>query len=204
MSFQRPQNLSAADSLERLKQGNQRFVEDKKQFPDQCLDRRAKLVEGQAPFAIVVTCADSRVPPELLLDQGLGNLFVIRVAGNVVDDSVLGSIEYAALHLGVNLVLVMGHQSCGAVKASVDHIDFDGPATNSHVDSIIDKIDPAVNTVLKRGDQNVLEASVKENALMVTEQIRSSDPVLAPLKEQGLVIQAGYYNLNSGAVDFLS
>ena len=113
MADDRPVNLSAGEALERLQVGNERFVSDSPVRPRDGAARRKELVAAQSPFATIITCADSRVPAELVFDQGLGDLFVIRVAGNISDDAVLGSVEYASLHLGVNLIVVMGHLRCG-------------------------------------------------------------------------------------------
>jgi carbonic anhydrase len=196
---ERPDNLSATEALDQLKTGNQRFVEGASQHPHCTPERRTELTAGQRPFATVITCADSRVPVELLFDQGLGDVFVIRVAGNIADDAVLGSIEYASLHLGVNLIVVMGHQSCGAVGAAVD-----GSSTGTHIDSLIDAIRPAVERATNEGEEDLLERSVRHNATMVADQIRSSDPVLSGLEPSGVVVTPAYYDLGSGEVDWLS
>lgn len=195
---ERPDNLSAAEAIEQLTAGNQRFVSGSSEHPHCDPARRSELATGQHPFATVITCADSRVPVELLFDQGLGDVFVIRVAGNIADDAVLGSIEYASLHLGVNLVVVMGHQSCGAVGAAVD-----GSATGTHIDALIDAIRPAVRQALNEGNDDLLERSVRANATMVSDQIRSSEPVLSGLGERGVTVQAAYYDLQSGEVSWL-
>lgn len=202
MSNDRPTNLSAADALARLRVGNRRYVDGNTSGARRDASRRADLVGGQAPFATVLTCADSRVSPELVFDEGLGDLFVIRVAGNIADDTVLGSIEYAALHLGVNLVAVMGHQSCGAVAAAVDNIDFDGPATHSHIDSLIDAIRPSVAAARAEGEQNLLDRSVRSNAAHVAAGIAASEPVMAGLTSDGSEVVPAYYNLATGAVEF--
>ena len=196
---ERPDNLSANEAVRRLAEGNQRFVSGASKHPHCNPVRRAELTTGQEPFATIITCADSRVPVELVFDQGLGDVFVIRVAGNIADDAVLGSIEYASLHLGVNLVVVMGHQSCGAVGAAVD-----GSATGTHIDTLIDAIRPAVEQAASQGEDDLLERSVRENATMVAEQIRSSDPVLAGLGASGVVVRPAYYDLASGEVSWLS
>ena len=197
-SENRPENLSASDALSRLQHGNLRYIQDKGVRPNSDSNRREQLTGGQKPYAIILACADSRVSPEIVFDEGLGDLFVIRVAGNVSDNMVLGSIEYAVLHLGVNLVVVMGHQSCGAVTAAMDNKDFDGPATHSHIDSLIDAIRPAVRAVAD-GD-NLLERSIKQNAVMVSAQIRTSDPVMGGLEKDGVVVAPAYYKLDSGEV----
>lgn len=195
---ERPDNLSAAEALDQLEAGNQRFVSGASQHPHCDPARRAELAGGQRPFATVVTCSDSRVPVELVFDQGLGDVFVIRVAGNIADDAVLGSIEYASMHLGVNLVVVMGHQSCGAVGAAVD-----GSATGTHIDSLIDAIAPAVAEAKAEGSDDLLERSVHANATMVSTQIRESQPVLAGLGEQGVAVRPAYYSLETGEVSWL-
>lgn len=195
---ERPDNLSAAEALDQLEAGNQRFVSGASEHPHCDPARRAELAGGQRPFATVVTCADSRVPVELVFDQGLGDVFVIRVAGNIADDAVLGSIEYASMHLGVNLVVVMGHQSCGAVGAAVD-----GSSTGTHIDSLIDAIAPAVAEAKAEGSDDLLERSVHANATMVSTQIRESQPVLAGLGEQGVAVRPAYYSLETGEVSWL-
>ena len=115
-------NLSASDALEKLKEGNQRFIEFKQKHPDEDKKRRQEMLKGQHPFVVILSCSDSRVPPELIFDQGLGDIFEIRNAGNVLDEHVIGSIEYAIMHLGVKLVVIMGHQDCGAVGATLSGI----------------------------------------------------------------------------------
>ncbi|MBJ95100.1 MAG: carbonic anhydrase [Rickettsiales bacterium] len=195
----RPENLSHQDALDRLKAGNLRASSNSSEYPRSNAARRAELVGGQRPFVTVLACADSRVAPELVFDEGLGDLFVIRVAGNIIDDAILGSIEYAGLHLGVNLVVVMGHQSCGAVTAAVDNVDVQGPATNCHVDSLIDAIRPAV----QKGADNVVDASIRANAQYVADGIANSQPVLAGLADAGMRVAPAYYSLETGEVHWL-
>lgn len=203
MSDERPENLSAPEALEELTKGNRRFVEEVVERPRADRMRRIELAKGQKPFATIITCADSRVPVELLFDQGLGDLFVIRVAGNIADDAILGSVEYASMFLGVNLVVVMGHRSCGAVSAAVDYLNTDGAATGTHIDALIDAIRPAVRAVESDGDEDLVERSVRMNATMVAAEVRTSEPVLADLAEQGVTIQPAYYDLESGEVSWL-
>lgn len=121
-----PAVTNGDEALARLMEGNARYVSAKLNHPDQTLQRRAEVASGQHPFAIILTCADSRVPPELLFDQGLGDLFVVRVAGNIVDDDILGSIEYGVGELATPLVMVLGHERCGAVKATVESVEQGG------------------------------------------------------------------------------
>ena len=162
-------------ALERLLAGNQRYVAARQKYPDQTAARRAELSGGQHPFAIVLGCADSRVPPEVIFDQGLGDLFVVRVAGNVVDDVVLGSIEYAAAHLHTSLVVVLGHSKCGAVGATIAGGELEG-----HLPDLAAAIQPAVDQARSLpGD--LLDNAVVANATMVAEQLRSAEPVLSEL-----------------------
>ena len=164
----------------------------------QATERRAELTKSQHPFAVVVGCSDSRVPPELVFDEGLGDLFVIRVAGNVIDDHALGSIEYAVDHLAVRLVVVLGHQRCGAVKAAKETIAAKGEAP-AHIQSLVTAIRPAVEATAK-GD---LEATVRENVKNVVQALRSSAPILKAKVDSGEVKVVGaYYNLDTGSVAF--
>lgn len=191
--------VSAADALEKLKAGNARYVEDRREHPNSDLARLAKLVNGQAPFAIVLACSDSRVIPELIFDRGLGDLFVIRVAGNISDnDAVLGSIEYAAVLLGVNLIVVLGHQSCGAVTAAVD-----GKATDLHIDELVRAIAPAVE-IARTQEGDLIDNAIRCNAHYVADHLRTTGPVLGDLvKDRGMEVLSAYYRLDTGAVEFL-
>ena len=214
-----------AEAISRLKAGNARYTSGKEQPPessqerafeatnsyenagltflgmtaDQAAKRRAELTKSQHPFAIIVSCSDSRVPPEIVFDQGLGDLFVLRVAGNVIDDHSLGSIEYAVDHLAVRLIVVLGHQRCGAVKAAKETIAAKGKAP-AHIQSLVTAIKPAVEATV-HGD---LEATVEANVKNVTQALRSSPPILKPKIDSGEVRVIGaYYNLDTGAVSFL-
>ncbi len=214
-----------AEAISRLKAGNARYTSGKEQPPessqerafeatnsyenagltflgmtaDQAAKRRAELTKSQHPFAIIVSCSDSRVPPEIVFDQGLGDLFVLRVAGNVIDDHSLGSIEYAVDHLAVRLIVVLGHQRCGAVKAAKETIAAKGKAP-AHIQSLVTAIKPAVEATV-HGD---LEATVEANVKNVALALRSSPPILKPKIDSGEVRVIGaYYNLDTGAVSFL-
>jgi carbonic anhydrase len=190
--------VAPADALARLKAGNQRFIAGKLQHPHQNPKRRAELATGQRPFAIVLGCADSRTSPEVLFDQGLGDLFVIRVAGNVLDDHVLASIEYAVDHLGTQLIVVLGHQRCGAVQAAKETLDSKAEAP-AHINSLVAAIRAAVEAT--RGAD--LEATIKANTDNVVQSLRSSEPVLKKEVEAGAITVLGaYYNLDTGAVAF--
>ena len=201
---ERPENLSADVARERLVRGNRRFAADQMNHPRSDADRRNEVVGGQSPYAAILTCSDSRVVPELIFDQGLGDLFVLRVAGNIADKTELGTIEFASSHLGINLIVVMGHGSCGAVKATLDTMDILGAPTKTHVDTLIDAIRPAVRTAKAKGDENLVERSAEENALAVAEKIRRSEPVMASLCWKGVEVLPAYYDLENGEVRWLS
>lgn len=188
--------ITAEESLEKLLQGNKRYVAGKSLHPNNSAKRRTQVATGQHPFAIIVSCSDSRVPPEVLFDQGLGDLFVIRSAGHVVDDFALGSIEYAVEHLGSKLIVVLGHERCGAVDATVK-----GGEAPGHVKNVVEAIRPAVAKARgKHGD--VLCNAVKSNVKMTAEKIRGSGPILAePIGDGLLKIVGAYYDLDSGAVE---
>jgi len=188
-----------AEAISRLKDGNGRYTNGNQQHPRQSTEQRVELIKSQHPFAIVVGCADSRVPPEIVFDQGLGDLFVLRVAGNVIDDHSLGSIEYAVDHLAVRLIVVLGHQSCGAVKAAKDTIAAKTEAP-AHIQSLVTAIQPAVEATV-HGD---LETTVKANVKDVVQALRSSTPILKPKVDSGeLRVLGAYYSLDTGAVSFL-
>ncbi len=189
---------SLKNVLNKLVDGNQRYVNSATVCHEDWSARRLAQAQGQAPFAVIVTCSDSRVPPEIIFDQALGDLFVIRVAGNVVDDFAIGSIEYGITVLGADLVLVLGHSNCGAVEGALKGLKFD-----NHIQEVLNAIQPAVETV-KGTSGNVLEKAIKANVRYVENKLKNSKPVLAKLLEQGkLSILGAYYDLSSGKVEFL-
>lgn len=192
-------NLDANAALARLVAGNDRFVADKMERPRADINRRNALEGGQAPFAIILSCADSRVAPELIFDQGLGDLFVIRVAGNILDDAaVLGSIEYAAAYLGTNLVVVMGHQGCGAVQAALG-----GGSHTKAIDEIARAIQPVVAKA-RAMDGDEVENTVRLNASHVAQNLRGHKDVMHDLvQDKGVNVVSAYYHLGSGKVEFL-
>src|SRR4029450_12536301 len=186
-------------ALAKLKGGNGRYPSGNLQHPGQTAERRTELAKTQHPFATIVSCSDSRVPPEIVFDQGLGDLFVVRVAGNVINDEGLGSIEYSIDHLGTRLILVLGHQSCGAVKAAKETIAANGKAPG-HIESLVTAIKPAVEATAK----DDLETTVKANVKNVVKALRSSTPILKAKVDSGEVkIIGGYYSLDTGAITFL-
>ena len=170
----------------------------KPQYPRQDARRRKEVSKGQKPFAVIVGCSDSRIPPELIFDQGLGDLFVVRLAGNIVDNVALGSIEYAVEHLGSKLIIVLGHGKCGAVTAAAQ-----GPDAPGHVGTILKAIQPAVKKARKLpGD--LVDNAIRANAALVVDKIKSSKPILAEMAEKGEIEVIGaYYNIETGAVELL-
>jgi carbonic anhydrase len=191
-------SLTGEQALERLLEGNGRFVTGQSIHPDQTNERRSALATGQAPFAIVLTCSDSRVAPELLFDQGLGDLFVIRNAGNVLDDHVIGSMEYAVEHLHVPLIIVVGHEKCGAVTAAVAAGEVPG-----HLHSITDDIAPSVEAV-KNLPGDKVDNAVRANAQRAAEILTHVEPVLKEaVSRTNLLIVAARYNLATGKIELL-
>lgn len=191
-------NAQSADkSIAKLKEGNKRYISNKPTHQNQSSKRREEVAKGQKPFAVIVTCSDSRVPPEILFDQGIGDLFVIRTAGNIVDDIGLGSIEYAVEHLNVPLVVVLGHERCGAVDATVK-----GGETPGHIKVLVSNIVRAVDKARsKKGD--LLENSIKQNVDNVVEQISKSKPILEEfVHENKIKVIGARYDLDDGVVTF--
>lgn len=189
--------------LARLLEGNKRFVGGQLTHPGRKPEDFAALAEGQAPLAVIVGCADSRVAPELIFDQGVGDLFVVRVAGNIVSGAgptVKGSIEYAVAELGVRLILVLGHSQCGAVKAAIEHIEAKDALPGS-IGDLIAPIRPAVGAAAGRpGDKltNVIRANVEEGV----KRLKSLDPILSKFaKANELKVVGATYELRSGKVD---
>jgi carbonic anhydrase len=181
-------------ALARLRAGNIRFVANPVSKGKPTAARRAETAQTQHPFAIIVGCADSRTAPELLFDQNLGDLFVVRTAGNLIDDHALGSIEYAVDHLGTRLIVVLGHERCGAVKAALASATAPG-----HVNSLVHDIQPAVEAAkAEKGDR--LENAVKANARLMAEKIRKEADLGEHKSEVRIV--TGYYDLDTGVVEW--
>lgn len=197
---QSAQSAAVADeTLNKLMTANQRYVSGKttRDFPA----RRGELLKGQQPSAVVLSCSDSRVPPELIFDQGLGDIFVVRVAGNVADPVALGSIEYAVEHLNVPLIIVMGHDMCGAVSATVK-----GGEPEGNIRSIVEKIAPAVGKAKASGKMGdaLLDAAIIENVRNVTAGLTKDSAVIKHLvEEKKLKIIPAKYSLSTGKVDLL-
>lgn len=187
---------SAEKSLEILLNGNKRFIDENLEHPNQSKERRHCLKASQKPFAVVVGCADSRVPPEIIFDQGIGDLFVIRTAGNLVDDFALGSIEYAVKHLNVKLVMILGHVDCGVIKSAI------GSSGDENNDSKISTLTNEINPLLektKKMSGDLVENTIKENVCNVKETVLS----YKQLEEEGVKIVGAYYDWHSGKVEIL-
>jgi len=198
-----PDAMPPDEALTRLRDGNKRFLAG-----DGSAVRswRPGLGEGQWPFAVVLGCADSRAPAEYVFDQGLGDLFVIRVAGNIVAPSLVGSVEFAASQFGTRLVVVMGHTRCGAVQATLDALLRGGKPVSPNLDSIVRRIRPHVQDLfsLKEGREPDLTTAVRANALASARELRSASPIVQSLVEGGrVVIVAAVYDLDTGVVTFL-
>lgn len=198
--------VSAREALARLKEGNQRFVSGVRSL-DSLLShtKRAELAVEQSPFAIVLGCSDSRVPAELIFDQGLGDLFVIRVAGNIVAPSQVGSVEFAAERFGTSLVVVLGHTQCGAIRATLEELR--GPASRSpNMRSIVNRIRPTVETLLSAGlkeGEGLVRQAVRANVRASADHLRHGSALLEQLILEGrLLVVGAEYSLETGEVDF--
>jgi carbonic anhydrase len=182
-------------ALKKLLAGNARYAAGSVAHPHQSEARRAEVAKGQKPFAIVVGCADSRTAPELVFDQGLGDVFVTRLAGSIVDDAALGSIEYGVDHLGASLIMVLGHERCGAVDAAMK-----GGKAPGKIGAVVKPILPAVETVKKSGHPT-LDAAIEENARRIAAGLPHRSSILADRVKAGtLKIVAAYYDLDTGRV----
>ncbi|MFC7327128.1 carbonic anhydrase [Marinactinospora rubrisoli] len=196
-----PRVSDAATALRLLKEGNRRWRRFASRHPDESRARREEVAGGQHPFAIVLSCADSRVPPELVFDQGLGDIFTVRAAGEVLDESVLGTISYGVLHLHVPLVVVLGHSSCGAVTAAVDVHDG-GEAPHGHIGYLVEQILPVVDATPDEGD-GFVDACISANARHVAEELRADEDLKDLVASGALRVVAARYELDTYRVNFL-
>lgn len=200
--------ISAREALTKLKEGNKRFVSGVRSINMLTKQmQREEYVEGQAPFAIILGCSDSRVPAEIVFDQGLGDLFVIRVAGNIVAPSQIGSVEFAVELFGTPLVLVLGHSMCGAVKATLNELENPSDKHSSNILSIVNRIRPTVEplyrTELRKDPEQLLEASIRANIFAAANHLRHGSQKLENLIQKGeLTIAGGEYSLKTGEVEF--
>jgi carbonic anhydrase len=200
--------ISATEALERLRQGNQRYASNVRSL-DALLShtRRADLVSGQTPFAIVLGCSDSRVPAELVFDSGLGDLFVIRVAGNIVAPSQVGSVEFAAQRYGVRLVVVLGHTNCGAVCATLEQLRQPSGDESPGLRSIVQRVRPSIEALLQTelagDDEALMRHAVRANVRASVNHLRHGSEVVERLvRKEGLLVVGAEYSLETGVVDF--
>jgi carbonic anhydrase len=201
--------ISALEALERLRAGNRRFVADvrgRSTLTGQ--ERRDELVAGQEPFAVILGCSDSRVPAELIFDQGLGDLFVIRVAGNIVAPSQVGSVEFAAERFGTRLVVVVGHSMCGAVLATLEERDRSVESRSPNLRSIVDRIRPAVEglmeTDLRHDPDALMQHAVRANIRASVDHLRHGSQIIEQqIQTDGLLVVGAEYSLETGVVEFL-
>lgn len=189
-------------AFQRLFEGNQRFMNGKRKYPNQTERRRGDLTAGQKPFATILGCVDSRVPPEIIFDRGLGDLFVIRTAGQVLDDAALGSIEFGVEELKIPLLMVLGHEKCGAVKATIETLEKNGTAPDK-IQFLVDKIKPSVE-LAKGLPGDLITNTIIYNVLMAVEYLKSVPLLEEFVKEGKLKIVGARYNLGLGTVDILS
>jgi carbonic anhydrase len=182
-------------ALQTLMEGNQRFSKDKSLHLDRTSERRQELISNQTPFAAIVGCSDSRVAPEIIFDQGIGDLFIVRVAGNVVGPLEQDSIDYSVLYLKSSIIMVLGHEDCGAVKAVIG-------GNTKDIEAVAELIQPAVDATKMQKDNRV-ENTIKTNAKMTAEQLRNSPALSGMIAKKKLSIVAAYYNFHTGKVELL-
>lgn len=200
--------ISALDALERLREGNRRFVND--EVSEETLasrEHKAGAATPQNPFAIILACSDSRVPTELIFDRGIGELFVIRVAGNIVAPSQIGSIEFAAKQFGTRLVVVLGHSNCGAIIATLKELALKESVRSPNLRAIVDRVRPALEPVLHDDsdldDEDVISSCIRANIRASVEQLRHGSQILEQLVDAGdLQIIGAEYSIETGTIEF--
>jgi carbonic anhydrase len=199
--------VSALAALDRLREGNRRFVANTHGADPKTQVRPAEVAAGQEPFAIILGCSDSRVPAEIIFDQGLGDLFVIRVAGNIVAPSQIGSVEFAATAFGTRLVVILGHSQCGAIFATLKQLQTPSEERSPNLRSIVDFIRPSVEPLLDQGQGHdtdaIVRKAVRANVRTSLQQMRHGSGILKDLeRDDGLIIVGAEYSLDTGLVDF--
>jgi carbonic anhydrase len=197
--------LTSKEALERLVAGNQRFVAGVSTRPDQSAERRRALSDGQRPFAVVLACADSRVAPELLFDQGLGDLWVVRSGGQVVDHAVRGSLQYGVSELETPLLVVLGHSRCAVVKAAVEAVEKKPKPAGNDIDVLVNAIKPSVEEAEELGatEKNILSVSIDMNVERIVEELKTTPVLSAANKLRKVKIVGATYDLATGEVDWL-
>ncbi len=200
--------IPAHQALQRLREGNQRFVAEIRKHPASTNQaRRSELLDRQEPFAIILGCSDSRVPAEIVFDQGLGDLFVVRIAGNIVAPSQIGSVEFAAERSGTRLVVVLGHTQCGAVEATLQELQRPSAEQSRNLRSIVDRVRPSVEallqTDLRHDSRELMHQAVRANIRMSVNHLRHGSQILENLiQNDGLLVVGAEYSLETGVVDF--
>jgi carbonic anhydrase len=200
--------ISAKEALERLREGNRRFVSSIGRGEAQIgQSRRMEVAQGQQPFAIILGCSDSRVPAEIVFDQGLGELFVIRVAGNIVAPSQIGSVEFAVSRYGTRLVVVLGHSQCGAILATLEELQQPAESQSRNLRAIVDRVRPSVEvlvkTELRHDREKLVQTAVRSNVGVSVSHLRHGSALLEQLIESdGLVVVGAEYSLETGIVEF--
>ena len=200
--------ISAQAALQRLREGNARFVSSERNQDALTSERRRqKVAAAQEPFAIILGCSDSRVPAEIVFDQGLGDLFVIRVAGNIVAPSQIGSVEFAAARYSTRLVVVLGHSNCGAILATIEELGRGSKEQSRNLRSIVDRVRPSVEALLAMDDhkhpEQLVHQAVRANIRMSANQLRHGSDILENLiQHEGLMVVGAEYSLETGVVEF--
>lgn len=197
--------LTAQEGLERLREGNRRFSNDVLSSRSlHSRERREQLAKGQEPFAVILGCSDSRVPAEIVFDQGLGDLFVIRVAGNVIAPSLVGSVEFAAAAFGTRLVVVLGHTQCGAITATLEELRRPGGTRSRNLRDIVERVRPSIQGLLGAGlpPEQLHRQAVRANIVASAGHLRHGSQLLEELSSDGLVVVGAEYSLETGVVDF--
>ncbi len=200
--------IPPTEALNRLRDGNRRFVANARNDGLASPSRRMELAAGQEPFAIILGCSDSRVPAEIVFDQGLGDLFVIRVAGNIVASSQIGSVEFAAAKFGTRLVVVMGHTQCGAITATLEELQRPTNKQSPGLRSIVDRVRPSIEILLKtelrHNDEALVKHAVRENIKASVNQLQHGSEILEQLiQKDELLVVGAEYSLETGVVTFL-
>ncbi len=193
--------LNPKEALEILINGNKRFVHDRMEHPKRCPERRYNLTDKQNPFSVIITCSDSRIPPTIIFDQGLGDLFIIRLAGQVLTKEAIGSIEYAVEHLNVKLVMILGHNNCGAVKAAMSDYSNEG----ENLKSLLEYIKPSVETakIEQPEVEKQLDCAIRHNILHGVDLLKKDNVLSKAITENRLEIVGAHYDLESGKVELV-
>jgi carbonic anhydrase len=202
-SVSEPTVTNPDQAYNRLKAGAARFQSGSARRPDQATTYRATLAAGQHPFACILSCVDSRVPPEIVFDQGLGDLFVSRTAGQVLDHAVVGSVQYGVAELKIPLLVVLGHEKCGAVKATLEAVEKRSPASGSDIDTLVAAIKPAVEKAETDHASDVLDAAVRNNIANIVAELGTKPIISSAVTAGNLRVVGARYDLDTGAVEFL-